>query len=48
MKYEVVINKKFSYVKSYRILKSTKGNTNALSKAVQKLIDKYVLKKQNI
>ncbi|MCL5008576.1 MAG: hypothetical protein M1156_01645 [Candidatus Marsarchaeota archaeon] len=48
MKYEVAINKKFSYVRSYKILKTAKGNSNVVSRYVQKLLDKYLLKRQNI
>ncbi len=48
MKYEVVINKKFAYVRTYKILKSVNQNTNVLSKFVQNLVDKYIEKKQSI
>ena len=48
MKYDVVINKKFSYVKSYKVLKSTRGNVNPVTAAIMKFMDKYVLKKQSI
>ncbi len=48
MKYEVTVNKRFSYIKSYRVLKSMKKDTNRVSQLMQSLIDKYVLKKQGI
>ena len=44
MKYTFAINRKFSYVKTYRVVKRPNEQTNAVSKFVQRLIDKYVLK----
>jgi hypothetical protein len=46
MKYTFAINRKFSYVKTYRVVKRPDEQTNAISKLVQKLIDKYVLKSE--
>ncbi len=48
MKYDVYVRKRFSYIKSYRVLKSTRGNSNPFSRWVLGLVDKYVLKKQSI
>ena len=47
MEYKVYISRKFSYTRSYKVLKSTKGNTNALSRWALKLVDRYVLKKRS-
>ena len=44
MKYSVNINKKTSYIKVYTVKKRIKGDTNAVSKFVQSLIDKYITK----
>ncbi len=46
MKYTFAINRKFSYVKTYRVVKRPDEQTNAISKLVQKLIEKYVLKSE--
>ncbi len=46
MAYEVVINKKFNYVRLYNIKKSIKGEQNKVSKLATSLIDKYVLGKK--
>ncbi|MCL5427720.1 MAG: hypothetical protein M1321_00895 [Candidatus Marsarchaeota archaeon] len=48
MRYSVIVAKKFSYIRSYRILKSTRGSSNPLSRFAQKIVDKYLLKKQSI
>ncbi len=45
MPYEIIINKKFSHIKLYNILKSVKGGPNQISKLVSSLVDKYILKK---
>lgn len=42
MEYSVTINKKFRYVKVYRIIKKTKGEPNFISKKMQSLVDKLV------
>ena len=44
MIYYVQISRPFNNVRVYVVKKSTKGTTNALSKAVDSLIKKYVLK----
>lgn len=44
MKYTFAINRRFSYVKTYRVAKRPNEQTNAISKLVQQLINKYVLK----
>ena len=46
MKYTFAINRKFSYVKTYRVVKRPDEQTNAISKLVQKFIEKYVLKSE--
>ncbi len=48
MKYFVYINKKFNNVRSYRVIKSSKNNTNFLSRSVQSFVDKHFLRKQQI
>ena len=48
MKYNVVVNKKFRYVKVYAIKKKINENTNFASKAFQKLVDRYLLKRKNM
>ncbi len=45
MAYEVVINKKYSYLKLYTIKKSIKGEQDKLSKMLTSLVEKYILKK---
>ena len=45
MPYEVIINKKYTYVKLYNVVKSVKGEQNKLSKIMTDLVNKYVLKK---
>jgi hypothetical protein len=44
MAYSAIINKKYGYVRIYAVKKSLKGNTNAVSKYVESLLQKYVLK----
>lgn len=46
MKYYATINKKVQHIKSYNILKKVSGNQNAISRAMQKFVDKYMLKKK--
>jgi len=45
--YSVNINKKFRNVRVYSIKKKIKGNTNAASRFVESLIQKYLLKEKN-
>ncbi len=45
MRYNVVSRKKFRYIKTYKVLKKANEGTNAASKLVQRLIDRYVLRK---
>ncbi len=45
MKYYATINKRVHYIKIYKILKKVSGDTNQFSKMFQRLINKYVLKK---
>ncbi len=44
--YSVNINKTVSYVKVYAIKKSIKGDTNKISRIVEDLIQKYLLKEK--
>ena len=46
MAYKVAIKKDFKYIKTYRVVKRVNETTNAASKAFQKLVNKYILKKQ--
>ncbi|MCL5100553.1 MAG: hypothetical protein M1122_01175 [Candidatus Marsarchaeota archaeon] len=46
MEYEVIVNKKFRYVKVYTILKKIGGNVNPLAKSVQKFMDRYIARKK--
>ena len=48
MIYTVQINKPSNNVRIYVIKRSVKGNTNRLSKAVDSLLRKYVLKKPSV
>ncbi|MGC8538312.1 MAG: hypothetical protein ACP5MK_00370 [Candidatus Micrarchaeia archaeon] len=43
--YYATVNKKFEYVKVYRIVKKVNENTNSISRLMQKLVDKYLYKK---
>ena len=45
MKYSVAIKKDFRYIKTYKLVKKVNDNSNAISTAFQKLVDKYLLKK---
>ncbi len=44
--YQVNINKKVSNVKVYTIKRSVKGDTNQISRIVESLIQKYLLKEK--
>ena len=44
MAYEITVNKKFTYVKLYNILKSVKGGQNQISRKFSSLVDKYLFK----
>jgi hypothetical protein len=46
MKYNVRINRKFRYVKTYMVLKKVNENTNAVSKLVQGFVDRYLAGKK--
>jgi xanthine dehydrogenase iron-sulfur cluster and FAD-binding subunit A len=46
MKYYVSINKPFRNIKVYKIIKRVNENTNAISRAFAKLVDKYIVKKK--
>lgn len=46
MKYYVTENKKYSYVKVYRIVKRINENTNSISRAVSAAVDRFILKKK--
>lgn len=38
------VNKKFKYIKVYKILKKVSGNQNIVEKAVQTFVDRYILR----
>lgn len=44
MEYKIRINKSYRYTKSYNILKKVGTDTNFLSKFMQKIADKYLMK----
>ena len=44
MKYSPAVSRKFSYVRTYRVVRKVNDQSNAISRFVQGLIDKYVLK----
>ncbi len=46
MKYYVSINKPFRNIKVYKITKRINENTNAISRAFAKFVDKYIAKKR--
>jgi hypothetical protein len=46
MKYSIGLKQRYRYIRSYNLIKKPNENTNEISKAVQKLINKYVLKKK--
>lgn len=46
MKYEVVIKKPFKYIRSYNLLRRPNDAPNAASRFVQRMVDRFVLKKQ--
>ena len=46
MIYEVAVNKKYQYVKVYRIVKRINENTNPVSRAAARFVDKFILKKK--
>lgn len=46
--YKVAINNKFNNLRIYTIKKSVKGNTNAISRKVDALIRKYILKRSTL
>ncbi len=47
MKYYVTVNKKVQHIRSYNVLKRVRGDQNALSRAMQKLVERYLLKKKS-
>jgi hypothetical protein len=46
MRYAVAINRKYQYVKVYKIVRKINENTNALSKAASRFMDRFLLKKK--
>ncbi len=44
MPYSVAINKKFRYIKAYTLVKKVNDQSNAISRTLQGLINKYLLK----
>jgi hypothetical protein len=45
MEYNIQIKKRFKYLRIYKISKRINDNTNIVSRAMQSLVDKYILKK---
>ncbi|MCL5675435.1 MAG: hypothetical protein M1611_02375 [Candidatus Marsarchaeota archaeon] len=46
MEYKFVVNKQYKYMRIYNIVKKVSGNPNIISKAIQSLVDKYIVKKK--
>ncbi|MGI0141161.1 MAG: hypothetical protein ACREBF_00715 [Candidatus Micrarchaeales archaeon] len=46
MKYLATVNKAFHYVKVYNVVKKVNRNTNVISDFMEKLVDKYILKRK--
>ncbi len=44
MKYSIAVSRKFRYVRTYRILKRVNDRSNAISRVLQGLINRYLLK----
>ena len=42
MRYNVVVKKNFKYIKTYNVIRRVNDTTNAASKALQRLIMKYM------
>ena len=47
MKYYVTSNKKYRYVRVYNILRKINENSNALSRFVSDLVDKFIVQRGN-
>lgn len=45
LEYKVEVKRKFRHMRIYRISKKMNDNTNAVSRMMQALVDKYILKK---
>lgn len=45
MEYKVAVKKRFKYMKVFNVSKRINDNSNALSRAMQAFVEKYVLKK---
>ncbi|MCL4375704.1 hypothetical protein M1394_02810 [Candidatus Marsarchaeota archaeon] len=48
MKYNVMVNKKYSNVRVYKIVKRVNESTNVASKALQNFIDKYIVRRKRV
>ncbi|MCL5239054.1 MAG: hypothetical protein M1286_01100 [Candidatus Marsarchaeota archaeon] len=46
MRYAVAVNRKYQYVKVYNILKRINENTNPLSRAASRFVERFLLKKK--
>ena len=44
MEYRVSINRRYRNIRIYRIVKRYGGDTNVISRKMQSLVDKYLLK----
>jgi hypothetical protein len=44
MQYSVSVKRRFKYVKTYRVIKRVNDQSNAVSRFVQALLEKYLVK----
>ena len=44
MTYSISVKRKFKYVKTYRVIKRVNDQSNAISRFVQALLEKYLVK----
>ena len=48
MEYKFVVNRQYKYMRIYNIVKKVSGNPNIVSKIIQSLVDKYIVKKKQL
>ncbi len=46
MKYGVVVKKPFKYIRTYTVVKKAHDTTNAASRFVQRLVDRFIVKRE--
>jgi hypothetical protein len=44
MKYSISVKKQFRYIKTYKVIKRVNDQSNAISRFISGLLDKYVVK----